>query len=177
MHFEPVDIAGAYLLTPVRRSDDRGYFARIHCEQELAEHKLAGGIVQINTGFSPRAGTLRGLHYQLPPHAEVKIMRCVRGAVFDVIVDLRPDSPTFERWYGIELRAGDDRMLYAPEGTAHGYLTLADDSELVYMTNKVYATEAARGLPHDDPAFGIAWPGTVRVISDADRSWPAFARA
>jgi dTDP-4-dehydrorhamnose 3,5-epimerase len=174
MLFNEVGVAGAFVLTPQRREDERGYFARIHCEQELAEHGLAGGITQINTGFSPRAGTLRGMHFQMAPHAEVKIMRCVRGAVYDVIVDLRRASPTFMKWYGIELRADSGQMLYAPEGTAHGYLTLADETELIYMTNKPYAAEAARGLSYADPAFNIAWPGEIRVVSQNDRAWPPF---
>ncbi len=175
MLFEEVGVAGAFVLTPERREDERGHFARIHCEKELAEHGLAGGIAQINSGVSLRAGTLRGMHFQLAPHAEVKIVRCVRGALYDVIVDLRPASPTFMKWYGIELRADTGQMLYAPEGTAHGYLTLADDTELVYMTSKAYAPDAARGLHYADPAFNIAWPGEIRVISQADRSWPRLA--
>ena len=175
MKFEEVGIAGAYLLTPEPRSDERGYFARIHCEQELADHGLTGGICQINTGFSPRAGTLRGMHFQEAPHDEVKIMRCVRGVAFDVIVDVRPASPSFRSWFGIELSEENGRMLYAPAGTAHGYLTLADDTELIYLTNKPYAPAAARGISHADPAFGIVWPGEIRIISQADRNWPAFA--
>lgn len=174
MLFKEVGVAGAFVLTPQRREDERGYFARIHCEQELAEHGLVGGITQINTGFNPRAGTLRGMHFQRTPHAEVKIMRCVRGAVYDVIVDLRPASPTFKKWYGIELRADSGQMLYAPEGTAHGYLTLADETELIYMANKPYAADAARGLNYADPAINIAWPGDIRLVSQADRSWPPF---
>lgn len=174
MLFEEVEVSGAYLLTPERRSDERGYFARIHCEQELADRNLAGDICQINTGFSPRTGTLRGMHFQLPPHAEVKIMRCVRGAAYDVIIDLRPASPTFKKWYGVELRADSGQLLYAPEGTGHGYLTLTDDTELIYMTSKPYAPAAARGLHYADPTFNIAWPGEIRIISQADKSWPSF---
>ena len=174
MLFEEVGIAGAFLLTPERRSDERGYFARIHCEHELAERKLTGGICQINTAFSPRIGTLRGMHYQLAPHAEVKILRCVRGAVYDVIVDLRPTSQSFKTWYGVKLHADSGQMLYAPEGTAHGYLTLANDTELIYLTNKPYAPAAARGIHHADPAFAIVWPGAIQVVSEADRSWPPF---
>jgi dTDP-4-dehydrorhamnose 3,5-epimerase len=174
MRFEEVGIAGAYVLTPERRSDERGYFARIHCTQELADHNLDGEICQINTGFNPKAGTLRGMHYQLAPHGEVKIIHCVRGAVFDVIIDLRPSSPTYKRWYGVELDATSGRMLYAPEGTAHGYLTLVNDCELLYTTNKSYAPTAARGLHHSDPAFGIQWPNPVHLVSPADAAWPAF---
>jgi dTDP-4-dehydrorhamnose 3,5-epimerase len=169
-----VSIVGAHLLTPEPRRDDRGHFARVYCEQELARHGLTATIAQINTGFSPRAGTLRGMHYQLPPHAEVKILRCTRGAVFDVIVDLRPDSPTYLRWFGVELSADNGLMLYAPEGTAHGYLTLADDSELLYSTNRPYAADAARGIHFADPAIGIHWPAEIRLVSPADKAWPAL---
>lgn len=174
MQFEEGSVTGAFILRPEHRVDERGYFARVHCEKELADHKLEGGVCQINTGFSPRAGTLRGMHYQTGAHAEVKIMRCVRGAAFDVVIDLRPDSPTFKRWFGAELTAESGLMLYAPAGTAHGYLTLSDDTELVYMTNKMYAPDAARGVRFDDPAFGVAWPGAARVISKPDQSWPLF---
>lgn len=174
MLFEQARIWGAYLVTPEPRHDERGYFARIHCEDELAARGLAGGIRQINTGFSLRAGTLRGMHFQLPPHDEAKIMRCVRGVVYDVIIDIRANSPTFAKWYGVELSADSGHMLYAPAGTAHGYLTLTDNTELMYMTNKPYAPEAARGIHYADLAFGIAWPAEIRVISKADQSWPAF---
>ncbi|MCX8004029.1 MAG: dTDP-4-dehydrorhamnose 3,5-epimerase [Burkholderiaceae bacterium] len=168
------DVAGVFLLQMEPRHDERGHFARLLCEQELERQGLQGRFVQVNSGFSPRAGTLRGLHFQQPPHAEVKIARCTRGAVFDVAVDLRPDSPTFCRWVGVELRPEVPTLLYVPEGCAHGYLTLADDTELVYFTSRPYAPEAARGVRYDDPAFGIRWPVPVRVISQADRSWPDF---
>ncbi|MCK6370007.1 MAG: dTDP-4-dehydrorhamnose 3,5-epimerase [Gammaproteobacteria bacterium] len=174
MKFTAGEIEGAYLIEPDRRVDDRGHFARLWCSQELAAHGLNGTIAQINTGVSPRCGTLRGLHYQLAPHAEVKIARCFRGAVFDVAVDLRPGSPTFRRWMGVELTAGNGRLLYVPEGCAHGYLTLTDDVELVYLTSRPYAPEAARGVRYDDPAFGISWPREAVVISQADRNWPLF---
>jgi dTDP-4-dehydrorhamnose 3,5-epimerase len=175
MHFEAVGIQGAALIEPERREDDRGYFARVWCADELARHGFEPSVAQINTGVSPRAGTLRGMHYQEAPHDEVKIVRCVRGAVFDVIVDLRPASPTYRKWFGAELSAVNGRSLYAPQGTAHGYLTLADDTELVYMTNKAYAAGHARGVRYDDAAFGIRWPADVRVISSADRAWQPFA--
>jgi dTDP-4-dehydrorhamnose 3,5-epimerase len=175
MLFEEGSVAGAFVLRPELRVDERGHFARIHCEKELADHQLEGGVCQINTGFSPRAGTLRGMHYQTGVHCEVKIMRCVRGAAFDVVLDLRPESPSFKKWFGVELSADNGLMLYAPAGTAHGYLTLADDTELLYMTNKTYAPDAARGVRFDDPVFGVAWPADVRVISKPDQNWPPFA--
>lgn len=174
MTFEPLDVTGAYVIRPQRRPDERGHFERLFCADELRRQGLLGEVSQINTGVSRRAGTLRGLHWQAAPHAEVKIVRCVRGAVFDVVVDLRPDSPTFRRWSGVELAAADGWLLYAPEGTAHGYLTLADDTELLYLTSRPYAPDAVRGARFDDPAFGIAWPRPVEVISKADREWPAF---
>jgi dTDP-4-dehydrorhamnose 3,5-epimerase len=175
--FEELAVAGAFLIKPERRSDDRGYFARMWCQQELGAKGLVNHIDQINTGFSPKAGTLRGMHYQLPPHAEVKIARCIRGAVFDVVVDLRQGSPSHGRWAGARLSPHDGTLLYVPQGRAHGYLTLEDDTELVYMTSAPYAPSAARGVRHDDAAFGIDWPAAVRVISEADRNWPAFGPA
>lgn len=176
MLFRETPVAGAFVIEPERRIDERGYFARVFCDHELADRGLDGSVRQINTGFSPRAGTLRGMHYQIEPHAEVKIVRCVRGAVFDVVLDLRRDSPTYARWHGVDLTAENGLQLYLPKGTAHGYLTLTDDSELVYSTSSPYAPDAARGVRYDDVAFGIQWPAAIRVISAADSSWPAFDR-
>ncbi len=176
MQFRETPVAGAFVIEPERRVDQRGFFARVFCERELGDRGLERSVRQINTGFSPRTGTLRGMHYQLDPHAEVKIVRCVRGAAFDVVVDLRPGSPSYTRWYGIELTADNGLQLYVPKGTAHGYLTLKNDTEVVYSTSSPYAPDAARGVRYDDPAFAIAWPTEVRVISDADSSWPLFVR-
>jgi dTDP-4-dehydrorhamnose 3,5-epimerase len=145
------------------------------CAQELREAGLDADLSQVNTGFSPRAGTLRGVHLQREPHSEVKIVRCVRGAVFDVMVDLRPGSPTFKRWFGTELRGDGLQMLYIPKGCAHGYLTLEDDSELIYFASQPFASASAMGVRFDDPAFAIRWPREVAVISQADRSWPDFS--
>lgn len=175
MNFTKGAIDGAYVIDLDKRQDERGFFARLWCEQEMRNCGLSTRIAQINTGFSPQAGTLRGLHYQLAPHAEVKLVRCTRGAVFDVIVDIRPGSPTFRQWMGLELTADNGRQLYVPEGCAHGYLTLVGDSELVYLTSQPYVPEAARGLRYDDPAFSIRWPREAGTVSAADRSWPAFA--
>ncbi|MCI0400700.1 MAG: dTDP-4-dehydrorhamnose 3,5-epimerase family protein [Gammaproteobacteria bacterium] len=174
MIFTKGEIDGAYVMQLDKRADERGFFARLWCEQELRDRGLSARIAQINAGFSPRAGTLRGLHYQLAPHAEVKIVRCARGAVYDVIVDLRPASPTYRRWIGSELTADDAGLLYVPEGCAHGYLTLVDNAELIYLTSQPYVPHAARGVRYDDPAFGFQWPEKVRIISEADRSWPDF---
>jgi dTDP-4-dehydrorhamnose 3,5-epimerase len=172
MKFSEGKIPGAYVVELERRNDARGWFARSWCAREFADHGLSSAIAQVNAQFSPRAGTLRGLHYQEAPHAEVKIVRCTRGAIFDVIVDLRPGSPACGQWMGRELTAEEGAMLYAPEGCAHGYLTLADDTEVTYFTSAFYAPECARGVRFDDPAFGIEWPAPVRVVSDQDRQWP-----
>jgi dTDP-4-dehydrorhamnose 3,5-epimerase len=174
MIFEPLSVAGAYLISPQKRTDERGYFARVFCRDELAAQGLCGDYCQANTALSPRAGTLRGLHFQRRPHAEVKLIRCTRGRVFDVVLDLRRDSPTYLRWQGVELSADNAAMLYAPEGTAHGYLTLSDDTELLYMTSAKYAPDAATGVRFDDPAFGIRWPRDIALVSQADRGWPDF---
>jgi dTDP-4-dehydrorhamnose 3,5-epimerase len=172
MIFEPLGVAGAFLIRPEPRADERGHFARLWCRQEFAARGLSDRIEQVNAGFSPKAGTLRGMHYQLPPHEEVKIARCTRGAAFDVLVDLRAGSPTYGRWAGAVLTPAVGSMLYVPSGCAHGYLTLEDDTEVVYTTSAAYAPGSARGVRHDDPRFGIEWPGPIRVISEADRSWP-----
>ena len=174
MHFEETVVAGAYLIRPQPRLDERGYFARVFCEAELNSRGLVSKVCQVNTGFSPRKGTLRGMHFQTGEHAEVKIARCVRGAVFDVVVDLRPDSPSFKRWYGATLSAENGHMLYAPAGTAHGYLTLEPDTELTYMTSQPYAPGAVGGVRFDDPGFGIQWPGEIVLVSHADQAWTDF---
>lgn len=162
------------ILEVKRIGDDRGYFGRLWCEREMAEQGLVSVIRQSNVGFSPRKGTLRGLHYQCAPHQEVKIVRCTRGRVFDVVVDLRPDSPTYCAWHGEELTPDNGKMLYVPEGCATGYLTLEDDSEIYYNTSEFYAPDAATGVRWDDPAFAIDWPTQPAVLSDNDVSWPDY---
>jgi dTDP-4-dehydrorhamnose 3,5-epimerase len=159
-----------------RRSDDRGYFGRTWCERELSERGLSARIAQINTTYCARAGTWRGLHFQVAPWAEVKIARCLRGAAYDVIVDLRPESPTYLRWDGIELTAESGDMVYAPEGCAHGYLALRDETELSYTTSQFYAPDAARGIRYDDPAIGIRWPADVGIVSELDATWPLIVK-
>ncbi|MCD6734766.1 MAG: dTDP-4-dehydrorhamnose 3,5-epimerase family protein [Burkholderiaceae bacterium] len=174
MDFAPLEIPGAFVVTALRRHDERGYFARLWCSETFRAKGIAPGIAQINTGFSPRAGTLRGMHYQRAPHGETKVVRCVHGELFDVLVDLRRDSPTFRKWYGLRLDPEDGRMLVVPEGCAHGYLTLRDDTELVYLTSAAYEPGAATGVRYDDPAFGIEWPAGIRIVSRADATWPDF---
>jgi dTDP-4-dehydrorhamnose 3,5-epimerase len=174
MQFTETAVDGAWIIELKRISDDRGFFARTWCGEVMAKHGLSSRITQINTAESTRAGTLRGMHFQSAPHAEVKIASCPRGAVFDVVVDLRRESPTYRRWHGVELTESNFKSLYIPEGCAHGYLTLADNSVLSYTTSHAYAAQSAGGVRHDDPAFGIEWPRPVTVISPADRNWPAY---
>jgi dTDP-4-dehydrorhamnose 3,5-epimerase len=171
MRFAPTAIEGVVVIEPRKLVDERGFFARAWCREEFAQHGLSTVVAQANIGFSPRRGTLRGLHYQAPPHEEAKLVRCTRGEIYDVAVDLRPHSPTFLGWIGLRLSADSHRMLYVPEGCAHGYLTLTDDAEISYQASRPYVPEAARGLRYDDPALGIEWPIEVRVISEQDRSW------
>lgn len=167
-------VEGAFVIEIVRREDERGFFARTWCRREFEELGLDPALVQINVGFNLRAGTLRGMHFQRAPFDETKVVRCTRGSVFDVALDLRPGSPTYRRWAGVELSADHHRMLYVPRGCAHGYQTLVDDTELCYQTSQVYAPDHATGVRYDDPAFAIAWPTAVTVLSDADRRWPDF---
>jgi dTDP-4-dehydrorhamnose 3,5-epimerase len=177
MRFTPTTLEDAVLIDLEKRADPRGWFARTFCEAEFAAAGLKTRFVQHNASQNPAAGTLRGMHFQNPPHAEVKVVRCTRGAIFDAIIDLRPDSPTYKRWEGFALTAENGRMLYVPEGFAHGYLTLADDSEVAYLVSYPYTPGAEGGLRYDDPAFAIAWPREAAVISDKDAAWPAFAAA
>lgn len=174
MKFTPAPIHGAYVIDVKRIADDRGYFGRLWCKKEFDEHGLVSTIVQSNIGVSKSTGTLRGLHYQKAPHEEVKIVRCCRGAIFDVIVDLRPDSPTYKKWFGLELNETNATMLYVPHGCATGYLTLKDDTEIYYHATEYYHPESATGVRYDDPAFGIEWPGPVNIMSDNDKKWPLF---
>lgn len=174
MKFTPVPIQGAYLIDVKRIVDDRGFFGRLWCKKEFDDQGLKSVIVQSNIGVSKTKGTLRGLHYQRAPHQEVKIVRCPRGAIFDVIVDLRPDSPTYKQWFGLELNQENATMLYVPEGCATGYLTLRDDTEIYYHATESYHPESAAGVRYDDPAFGIQWPAPIAVISDNDKQWPLF---
>lgn len=172
MQFTKLDIPGAYRLDLETYEDERGFFARAYCEHEFAAHDLATRMVQTNVSFNRRRGTLRGMHYQAAPHQEAKLVRCTRGAIYDVMVDMRPESPTYRRWAGVELSAANGRMLYVPKGCAHGLITLADDTEVTYQVSAFYAPSHERGLRYDDPAIGIEWPIDVAVISEKDRAWP-----
>lgn len=172
MTFLELPLAGAYLIELEPHRDERGQFARAWCRDEFRRHGLATDFVQGNVSVNPEAGTVRGLHYQLPPHGEVKLVRCVRGAIYDVIVDVRPASPTFLEWVGFELSPREMRMLYVPEGVAHGFQTVAPDSEINYLVSSPYAPAAGAGVRYDDPVFDIDWPLPVSRISDQDRGWP-----
>ncbi len=171
MRFLETPIAGAWLVEPETRTDERGFFARLWCRDEFAARGLRADFVQCNDSFSVSRGTLRGLHYQAAPHGEIKLVSCIRGRVFDVLVDLRQDSPTFLKWFGADLTAENRRMLYVPEGCAHGYLTLEDASEVVYPVTTPYHPEAERGLRWNDPAIGIKWPIEPTAMSPKDRQW------
>ncbi|PZW40804.1 dTDP-4-dehydrorhamnose 3,5-epimerase [Humitalea rosea] len=174
MRFESTEIDGLFGLRLDWHGDARGAFARLFCRETFAAQGLAGDFVQASLSVSTTAGTLRGMHFQRAPHAEAKLVRCVRGAIHDVIADLRPDSPTKGRWQAFELRQDGDLALYIPKGCAHGFQTLVDDCEVLYQMDTAYAPGFADGLRHDDPALGITWPRPVTVISDKDRSWPPF---
>jgi dTDP-4-dehydrorhamnose 3,5-epimerase len=172
VRFVPTTLGGAYVIEQERRADERGFFARTWCAQEFAAHGLEPGLAQCSVSFNHRRGTLRGMHYQAPPFAEVKLLRCTRGAVFDVAVDLRPDSPTFRKWVGVELTADDGRALYVPRGFAHGFYSLVDSTEVAYQISTEYRPDAARGVRWNDPLLGVAWPGPVEVIAPRDRDYP-----
>lgn len=175
MTFTELTLPGAFLVDIQRMTDERGFFARGWCRREFEGRGLSADFVQMNIGFSPRRGTLRGMHFQVEPHAEVKLVRCTRGAVCDVIVDLRRGSRTFKKWHAVELTSENHRMIYVPEGFAHGYLTLTDDAEIYYDTTRFYAPESARGVRFDDRAVAIEWPATPALISEKDRSYPDFS--
>ena len=174
MTFTEAPLPGAYLIDVEKRGDERGFFARAFCEKEFGEHHLATRFVQANDSLSARKGTLRGMHYQLAPRAETKLVRCIRGALYDVILDLRKGSTTFGRSFGAELSADNRRMMYVPKGFAHGFVTLADDTEAFYLVDEHYAPEQERGLRWNDPRFDIRWPISPVVISDKDRGHRDF---
>jgi dTDP-4-dehydrorhamnose 3,5-epimerase len=174
MQFTPTPLAGAYLIDLEKRGDDRGFFARAFCEQEFAAHQLVSHFVQVNNSLSAFKGTLRGMHYQLAPKAETKLVRCIRGALWDAILDLRPESPTFGQHFGAELSAENRRMMYVPKGFAHGFITLQDDTEAFYFVDEFYSPEQERGLRWNDPRFAIKWPAEPVVLSDKDRGHKDF---
>jgi dTDP-4-dehydrorhamnose 3,5-epimerase len=175
MRFEETAVPGAFVVTPERVEDDRGFFARTWCRREFAGRGLSPDLSQCGVSWNRRRGTLRGLHYQADPHPEAKLVRCTRGAVFDVAVDLRPGSASFGRWAAAELTADNRRMLYIPEGCAHGFQTLDDDTEVFYQISAAYHTDLARGVRWDDPVLNVAWPLPVGRISERDARLPILA--
>lgn len=174
MIFDPVRLAGAFVIRPERREDERGFFARTWCQREFAEHGLNPRVAQCNVSFTERCGTLRGMHFQARPREEAKLVRCTAGGIYDVIIDLRPHSPTFREWVAVELTAANRLALYVPEGCAHGFQALEDSTEVFYQMSEFYYPELARGVRWNDPAFGIHWPIPDPLLSDRDRSYPDF---
>lgn len=174
MIFTETPLPGAYVIDLEKRGDERGFFARAFCEKEFGAKGLATRFVQVNNSLSAQRGTLRGMHYQLAPRAETKLVRCIRGALHDVILDLRRGSPTFGKSFGAELSADNRRMMYVPKGFAHGFVTLSDDTEAFYFADEFYGPEQERGVRWNDPRFGIAWPIAPVVISDKDRQHRDF---
>ena len=172
MIFLETSLQGAYVIEVEKREDERGFFARSWCVREFAAKGLDPHLVQCNVSFNKRKGTLRGLHYQIPPHAEVKLVRCTKGSFFDVIVDLRKDSPTFLKWVGVELTASNHRMLYIPKLFAHGFQTLEDNTEIFYQMSEFYEPAASKGLRWNDPRLGISWPDIGGVMSQKDQAYP-----
>ncbi|HUP12663.1 MAG TPA: dTDP-4-dehydrorhamnose 3,5-epimerase [Niastella sp.] len=172
MIFKETPLAGAYIIDVHKLDDERGFFGRSFCKTEFESHGLNAGIVQANISHNQKKGTLRGLHMQKAPFEETKLVRCTRGAIYDVIVDLRAQSATFRQWIGVELTSRNYRMLYVPQGFAHGYITLEDDSEITYQVTQVYNAGVERGYRWDDPAFGITWPLQPLFISAKDSNHP-----
>jgi dTDP-4-dehydrorhamnose 3,5-epimerase len=174
MIFHKTPLKDAYVIEIQPIPDERGFFARAWCQHEFTAQGLNAHLVQCNVAYNHRQGTLRGMHFQNVPYAEVKLVRCTMGALYDVIIDLRPDSPTYKQHFGVELTAENHKMFYVPEGFAHGYLTLTDNTEVFYQVTQFYAPAAAGGVRWNDPAFGITWPTAVQVISERDANYPDF---
>lgn len=176
MKFTETPLKGAFVVELEPREDFRGFFARAYCEQEFAQHGLPDRFVQGNMSYNHKKGTVRGLHYQVPPALEAKFMRCIGGAIFDVIVDMRPGSPTYLQWFGLELSAANRKALYVPPLFAHAYQALTDGAEVFYLVSQFYTPGTERGLRPDDPALDIKWPLPIEVISEKDMSWPLLER-
>ena len=174
MIFKETKLKGAYVIEINPLEDERGFFARSFCAKEFKEHGLNQNIAQCNISYNGKKGTLRGMHYQAAPHEEAKLVRCTMGAIYDVIIDLRPDSATFKKWIGVELTKENRRMLYVPEGFAHGFQTLEDHTEVLYQMSEFHHPEWARGVRWNDPTFGIFWPVNVEIISVGDQQYPDF---
>ncbi len=174
MRFRETKLPGVFEIDVEAKSDERGFFARTWCRKEFEAHGLDSRLVQCSLSYNVRKGTLRGMHYQVSPYAETKLVRCTRGAIYDVALDLRPQSPTFKDWIGVVLTAENRNMIYVTEGCAHGFLTLEEGTEVFYQMSEFQSQESARGVRFDDPAFRIAWPEKIEVISERDRNYPNF---
>lgn len=174
MRFTETVLKGAFLIQLEPKQDSRGFFARTFCQREFAEHGLDAQVAQCNVSFNPRKGTLRGMHYQAKPYEEAKVVRCTMGRIYDVIIDLRRESPTFKKSFGVELTAQDRNMLYVPRGFGHGFQTLENDAEIFYQISEFYSPDHERGVRWNDPAFGIEWPPDERIISERDQNYPDF---
>jgi len=178
MTFLETPLNGAFVVDLEPKADERGFFVRVWCEEEFAAHGLDATIAQASLSYNQCRGTLRGLHYRVAPHAESKIVRCIRGAIYDVVVDLRPGSASYCQWFSVELTSDNRKSIYIPEGCAHGFQTLEDDTEVLYLMSKRYAPKAERGLRWDDRAIGITWPDVkTRIMSERDRNWPLLQRS
>ncbi|RMH17873.1 MAG: dTDP-4-dehydrorhamnose 3,5-epimerase [Acidobacteria bacterium] len=175
MIFRQLDIPGVYALEPERHEDERGFFARTYCRRELEQHGLEPAVAQCSVSYNRRRGTVRGMHYQVAPAEEAKLVRCTRGAIYDVVLDLRPESPAFKRHAAVELSERNRLGLYVPPGLAHGFQTLTDDAEVFYQISTFYRPDCARGVRWNDPAFAITWPLEISVISERDLAFPDFA--
>ena len=176
MKFHPLPLNGAYLIEPEKREDERGFFARLFCQKLFQKEGLYSEFPQCNFSNNPKKGTLRGLHYQTPPFEEVKLVRCIAGAIYDCIVDLRLDSKTYLQWTGVELRAEPLQLLYVPKGFAHGFLTLEEETQVFYQVSTPYHPGSEKGLCYQDPAIGIQWPFSPSVISKKDQDHPPYSR-
>jgi dTDP-4-dehydrorhamnose 3,5-epimerase len=174
MTFRETKLAGVFEIEPVPIHDERGFFARTWCQKEFQSNGLSHEVAQCSLSFNTRKGTLRGMHYQVAPWQETKIVRCTSGAIYDVVLDLRPASPSFKEWIAVVLSADRRNMVYVPEGCGHGFLTLEDSTEVLYQMSEFYSPESSRGVRWNDPAFEIAWPGEPEVISERDRAYPDF---
>jgi len=174
MIFKETRLKGAFIIDPEQLSDDRGFFARTWCQKEFQAHGLNTNVLQCNISYNKKKGTLRGMHYQSAPFEEARLVRCTAGSVYDVIIDLRHNSATFRNWISVELTAGNRKMLYIPEGFAHGFITLTDNTEVFYQMSGSYSAEHARGVRWDDPAFSIQWPFKPSVMAEKDRQFPDF---
>jgi dTDP-4-dehydrorhamnose 3,5-epimerase len=174
MTFTETALAGAFVIKPELIKDERGFFARVWSEKEFGEHGLESRLVECDASFNLKKGTLRGMHYQVAPHAQAKLVSCVRGSIYDVVIDLRRNSPTFKKWVATDLSASNRLMLYVPKALAHGFQTLEDNTEVFYQMSEVYVPESARGVRWNDPAFSIPWPADTRTIVERDQNYPDF---